>query len=167
VISRSVADGLLVLTDDILAESRDQAQELMECVLHGVDIGHPTFSWAEECRWARLVATEFQSQVDREETLGLPTTDFLRCTGDENLAKGQVGFFQFFVLPYFKELAKHIPELEGPTGQITTNKDQFKQISEGNGAMESVTPRDNEMMAWSRNVGIVSSTHTQSPCRCL
>ena len=34
---------------DITAESRDQAQELMECVLHGIDIGHPSFSWEEEC----------------------------------------------------------------------------------------------------------------------
>ena len=93
-----------------------------------------------------LKLTVCVKQVNREEALGIPTTDFLRCTGDKNLAKGQVGFFQFFVLPYFKELSKHIPELEGPTAQITTNKDQFKQISEGNGAMERVTPRDNEMM---------------------
>ncbi len=45
------------------AETRGDAQALMECVLHGIDIGHPTYSWEEECRWARLVATEFQAQV--------------------------------------------------------------------------------------------------------
>lgn len=45
------------------AETREDAQTLMECMLHGIDIGHPTYSWEEECRWARLVATEFQAQV--------------------------------------------------------------------------------------------------------
>eukprot|EP01052_Picozoa_sp_SAG31_P016721 SAG31_NODE_1118_length_9816_cov_41.561593_6_plen_78_part_00 len=38
----------------------------METVLHAVDIGHPALSWVLESRWARLVATEFQAQVDRE-----------------------------------------------------------------------------------------------------
>ena len=35
-------------------------QSLMELLLHAVDIAHPSFPWEEECRWARLVATEFQ-----------------------------------------------------------------------------------------------------------
>jgi hypothetical protein len=43
--------------------SRADAQSLMECVLHGIDIGHPSYPWEEECRWARLVGTEFQAQV--------------------------------------------------------------------------------------------------------
>lgn len=59
------------------AETREDAQALMECVLHGIDIGHPTFSWEEECRWARLVATEFQAQVR------LRTNDSVSlCAGD-------------------------------------------------------------------------------------
>jgi hypothetical protein len=52
------------------AETREDAQALMECVLHGIDIGHPTFSWEEECRWARLVATEFQAQVRLRTMIG-------------------------------------------------------------------------------------------------
>jgi hypothetical protein len=79
-----------------------------------------------------------REQVNREEAVSLPTTDFLRCTGEQNLAKGQVGFFQFFVLPYFTELEKHIPELKMPTEQITINKDRFKRVGEGEEQMAPV-----------------------------
>ena len=58
---------------------------------------------------AFLVFAQSREQVNREEAVSLPTTEFLRCTGEQNLGKGQVGFFQFFVWPYFKELEKHIP----------------------------------------------------------
>ena len=157
----------------------------MECVLHGIDIGHPTFSWEEECRWARLVATEFQAQVrlrinasvslcagdglnilcaflayaqfreqvNREEAVSLPTTDFLRCTGEQNLGKGQVGFFQFFVWPYFKELEKHIPELNTPTAQITVNKDRFKRVGDGE---EQMVPVRTRSIAFAAALGVKS-----------
>ena len=79
-----------------------------------------------------------REKVNREEAVSLPTTDFLRCSGEQNLGKGQVGFFQFFVLPYFKELEKHIPELSTPTAQITINKDRFKRVGDGEEQMAPV-----------------------------
>lgn len=62
----------------------------------------------------------------------------MRCSGDQNLAKGQVGFFQFFVLPYYKELAKHVPELEGPTEQITVSTGRFERVRDGEEQMVAV-----------------------------
>ena len=87
--------------DQALKSKKEDAQTLMDVVLHGVDIGHPTFEWEEECRWARLVNTEMVAQVSREEALRLPVSEFMRCSGDQALGKGQVGFFQFYSLPYF------------------------------------------------------------------
>ena len=70
--------------------------------------------------------------------MSLPTTDFLRCSGEQSVGKSQVGFFQFFVLPYFKELEKHIPELQAPTEQITINKDRFNLVADGEEQMVPV-----------------------------
>ena len=44
---------------------------------------------------------EMVAQVSREEALRLPVSEFMRCSGDQALGKGQVGFFQFYSLPYF------------------------------------------------------------------
>jgi hypothetical protein len=148
---------------------------------------------------AFLVFAQSREQVNREEAVSLPTTEFLRCTGEQNLGKGQVGFFQFFVWPYFKELEKHIPELNAPTEQITVNKDRFKRVGDGKEQMapvrtrkavhccvclclpppspwspqsapnlplwvaRQVSARDNEMMAWSKNVAVeaLGADHAQ------
>jgi hypothetical protein len=78
-------------------------------------------------------------QVNREEAVTPDSVSgFMRCSGDQNLAKGQVGFFQFFVLPYYKELAKHVPELEGPTEQITVSTGRFERVRDGEEQMVAV-----------------------------
>jgi hypothetical protein len=42
----------------------------------------------------------------------LPQSAFMRCESEEQLSKGQVGFFKFYVLTYFKEFARYVPEFE-------------------------------------------------------
>ena len=43
----------------------------------------------------------------------------------------QVGFFQFAVLPYFKELVKHVPEFQRQVLQISANKEMFARVGAG------------------------------------
>lgn len=154
-----------------VTDSKD-AQMLLELSLHAVDIGHPTYSWEEECRWARLVATEFQAQVEREQAVNIPESSHMRCTGEQHLAKGQVGFFKFWVAPYFEELAEQIPELKARVHQIAENVKAFAEVANGSRTMvsyecacllgvydrccpclqEPATQRDNELMSWSVGV---------------
>eukprot|EP01047_Picozoa_sp_COSAG01_P050869 COSAG01_NODE_5185_length_4425_cov_19.123121_3_plen_165_part_00 len=115
-----------------------EAQMLLEFSLHAVDIGHPAYAWEEECRWARLVASEFQAQVDREKALGLPESGHMKCSGEQHLAKGQVGFFKFWVAPYFEELAEQVPELQTCVKQIADNAKNFAEVAEGSRSMVTI-----------------------------
>ena len=48
-----------------------------------------------------------------------------------NISKGQIGFIDFVVLPYFDAIAKIIPQMEYSTIQLRSNKEQWaKHIDE-------------------------------------
>lgn len=85
-----------------------------------------------------LTVARPHEQVNREEALSLPVTGFLRCSGEQNLAEGQLGFLKFFVAGYFNDLQRHIPELKGPTEQIDINLELFKRVAQGTEQMVPV-----------------------------
>jgi hypothetical protein len=101
---------------------------LMEVIVHTVDLGHSTYSWPQECRWARLVATEFQAQVDRERAAGVPPTVFMECTGEAHLGKGQLGFIDYVVKPIYQAVAERVPEMKVALENCNTNRQNWKEV---------------------------------------
>ena len=130
---------------------------MMQVIVHTADIAHPTFSWLTECRWARLVATEFQAQVDRERAGGFPPTLFMEYGGKQQLGKGQLGFIDFLVQPLFKELRLHVPEMQLCLDNLAENRKKFANVAEGSESMiGNEKGEDDDMMFWSRNVGFLA-----------
>ena len=131
---------------------------LMEVIVHTVDLGHSTYSWLEECRWARLVATEFQAQVDRERAAGVPPTVFMECTGEAHLGKGQLGFIDYVVKPIYAAVAERMPEMKVALDNATTNRQNWKEVSEGTRPMlGNDNGEDDDLIAWSVNVGSLAA----------
>lgn len=82
--------------------------DLIKALVHAADIGNPARPF-ELCKiWAFKIIKEFFAQGDKERQLGLEIMPgFDRRT--TNISKGQIGFIDFVVLPYFDALAKLIP----------------------------------------------------------
>jgi hypothetical protein len=130
---------------------------LMTVLVHTVDIGHSTFSWLEECRWARLVATEFQAQVDRERAAGVPPTVFMECTGEAHLGKGQLGFIDYVVKPLYAAVADKMPEMRPALENADTNRQYWTEVGEATRPMlGNDTGEDDDLIAWSVNVGALA-----------
>jgi len=131
---------------------------LMEVIVHTVDLGHSTYSWPQECRWARLVATEFQAQVDRERAAGVPPTVFMECTGEAHLGKGQLGFIDYVVKPIYQAVAERVPEMKVALENCNTNRQNWKEVSEGTRQMlGNDDGEDDDLIAWSSNVGVLAA----------
>ena len=135
---------------------------LMEVLVHTVDIGHSTFGWAEECRWSRLVATEFQAQVDRERAAGTTPTVFMECTSVAHLGKGQLGFIDYVVKPLYAAMADKIPEMKVPFENAGINRKYWAEVGDGTRPMlGNEQGEDDDLIVWSVNVGglAVGATH--------
>jgi hypothetical protein len=130
---------------------------MMEVMVHTVDIAHPAFPWIMECRWARLVASEFQAQVDRERAFGLPPTTFMECTGEQHLGKGQLGFVDYVVRPIFALMTQHVPEMEAHLALLDDNRQKWAAVGDGKQSMlGNDDGEDDDLMAWSANVGCLA-----------
>lgn len=130
---------------------------MMEVIVHTVDIAHPAFPWVMECRWARLVASEFQAQVDRERAFGLPPTTFMECTGEQHLGKGQLGFVDYVVRPIFSLITQHVPEMKKHLALLEENRQNWADVGDGKKSMlGNEDGQDDDMMAWSVNVGCLA-----------
>ena len=78
---------------------------------HLADISNPVKSWQVSKDWTDLLHVEFFAQGDLERELNFPISQlFDRHT--TNIAKSQIGFFNFIIRPSFQLLSKVCPELE-------------------------------------------------------
>eukprot|EP00929_Paragymnodinium_shiwhaense_P098796 TRINITY_DN60301_c0_g1_i1.p1 TRINITY_DN60301_c0_g1~~TRINITY_DN60301_c0_g1_i1.p1 ORF type:complete len:501 (+),score=105.74 TRINITY_DN60301_c0_g1_i1:42-1544(+) len=90
---------------------------LEQLIVHTADIGHPLRPNAAHIEWSKRVSEEFFAQGDREKKLGFVPMSLLDREKSPSLAKGQVGFLNFLVLPTWKLLCQVAPKLaETPPG---------------------------------------------------
>jgi len=74
-------------------------------MLHMADIGHPLRPPAQHQKWSELVQTEFFAQGDLEKSLGHQPGPLFDREKSPSLAKSQVGFLNFVVIPTWKPLS--------------------------------------------------------------
>jgi len=101
------------IVDDMAAEvrKRSNSQDIDKLVLeqhivHMADIGHPLRPVAIHQQWSALVRDEFLAQGDREKELGLHPGPLFDRDKTPTLAKSQLGFLNFVVLPTWKPLCQ-------------------------------------------------------------
>jgi len=73
-------------------------------ILHMSDIGHPLRPRDQHMEWSRRCVSEFFDQGDREKALRLQPIQLFDRDRAPSLAKGQLGFLNFVVLPTWRTI---------------------------------------------------------------
>eukprot|EP00520_Triparma_pacifica_P017633 CAMPEP_0118661916 /NCGR_PEP_ID=MMETSP0785-20121206/16542_1 /TAXON_ID=91992 /ORGANISM="Bolidomonas pacifica, Strain CCMP 1866" /LENGTH=1391 /DNA_ID=CAMNT_0006555403 /DNA_START=25 /DNA_END=4197 /DNA_ORIENTATION=+ len=102
---------------------------LIDIVLHSADLSNPCRPW-ELCRkWSLLVGEEFNAQVSKEKSMGLPFLPFMESDSDESKAKQETSFIEFIIEPMWKDVVEFLPEMSFALNYIEENKGRWKEIS--------------------------------------
>ena len=108
----------------------DIQQDLINFVLHAVDIGHAAKPFELEVKWAELVTAEFLNQGDIEKKKGIPVS-FLCDRNTSNLPASQVGFIAGMVLPTFKLLEVMMPKAKHYATLIAEAQEEWGKLKKG------------------------------------
>lgn len=104
-------------------------QDLINFILHAIDIGHAAKPFELELKWADLVTMEFLNQGDTERKLGLPIS-FLCDRATSNLPVSQVGFINGIVLPTFQIVVSLLPKMQIYADLIEKSKEEWEKLKE-------------------------------------
>ncbi len=127
------------LVDDLKNRSSDKHERLSDVneqlffckiIIHSADLANPTRPFEISKRWSELVSAEFNLQVEREKSLGLPFMPFMVTPDLKTLCKNEIGFASFAVAPLWKGLANWFPVLSPMYSYILSNVDQWKVLLE-------------------------------------
>jgi hypothetical protein len=109
------------------SNKQEVQQDLINFILHAVDIGHAAKPFELELKWADLVTMEFHNQGDTEKKLGLPIS-FLCDRTTSNLPASQVGFINGIVLPTFQIVVSLLPKMKIYSDLIEKSKEEWEKL---------------------------------------
>lgn len=101
----------------------------LKTFVHAADLYNAFKPFEIARNWAILIHDEFRSQTELEEKLGLPWLPFMRISGDSSLAKGQVGFINAVVQPFWEELASLFPKLSHVVDRLRVNSQLWAVVA--------------------------------------
>lgn len=86
---------------------------LLDLIVHTSDISNPAKPRQNMLAWTKRVNMEFWAQGDQERDKGVDISPLCdRAAGRPALAKGQIGFINFVVMPFFTTITQIIPEAQ-------------------------------------------------------
>jgi hypothetical protein len=88
------------------------------------DLGHSWTLNAVHVRWVHNLEAEFFQMGDQERARGLPIS-MLCDRSTPSLQAGQVGFFDYVLLPLFSAFAELVPECAAVVYQAGQNRDSW------------------------------------------
>jgi len=115
--------------------TREDRVLLMKVMMHAADIGHFACPWLVHKAWADRITSEFNAQVVRERELGVPVSTHLASETDHAMAKGQVGFANFIVVPLWECLCASLPEMSVLADLIKLNRQRWEKLLEYHDAL--------------------------------
>lgn len=74
-----------------------------------------------------MIVKEFFHQGDRERTMGLDIS-MLCDRNTNNFAKGQIGFINFMILPYFSTISAIVPGMAYTLDACKLNVKEYKKL---------------------------------------
>jgi len=101
-----------------------QKPDILKALVHAADIGNPSRPFDICKMWALKILSEFFQQGDKERAMGLEISQ-LCDRKTTNIARSQIGFIDFVVLPYFDALASLMPGMYFAVDQMKQNKEQW------------------------------------------
>jgi len=135
---------LISSDEDVYTALTSQAETrllVLETILHGADISHPTYDLSLHINWSSKVLEEFWAQGDLEkEVLGAASMPmFDRDKMD--VPGAQVGFFKFIALGLWEPLCVLLPEMQCRLEQMRRNLDYWNNRKE-NGLLVLPDPEE-------------------------
>jgi len=111
-----------------LPSSPQEALLALQMALKCADMGHLALDWNSHMRWVRRLETEFFAQGDKEIKLQMPSVSFLMDRSKPGVSETQVGFFDFVVLPLFREFVKAFPSVSPMLLAVEANHRQWCEV---------------------------------------
>lgn len=102
---------------------------LLQIILKCADVANPAKNFEQAKYWAEMVQEEFFAQGDLEKEHELPVSAFMDRENPA-LARMQMNFIEFLVLPLFSSLTPILPNLEFVCKRLVENKEKWKCIKE-------------------------------------
>jgi cAMP-specific phosphodiesterase 4/calcium/calmodulin-dependent 3',5'-cyclic nucleotide phosphodiesterase len=108
--------------------SAPDATLALQVALKCADLGHLSLCWSSHLRWVRRLEEEFFAQGDKERDMHAPEISFLMDRKKPGASETQVGFFDFVVLPLFRELCGAFPATRPMLAGVDANYVRWKNI---------------------------------------
>jgi len=108
-------------------ETPEHRLQLLPCLVHTADIANPAKPQRQMLDLCSRVMQEFFEQGDREKRINMPVSP-LCDRKSVQVSKAQLGFIQFFVLPWFTALYKSISQsaFDLPLKYLAENLEYWK-----------------------------------------
>jgi cAMP-specific phosphodiesterase 4/calcium/calmodulin-dependent 3',5'-cyclic nucleotide phosphodiesterase len=127
--SKGRAEGSIAAeSSSFKAETRMEALVVLQLALKCADLGHLSLSWSSHMRWVQRLEEEFFTQGDKEGKLGMQEKSFLMDREKPGCSDTQVGFFDFVVLPLFRELAGAYPSSQPMLSAVEANYQKWTDV---------------------------------------
>lgn len=111
------------------SDGKDQLS-LGKILVHAADLSNPVRPFQMSVAWARRISTEFNDQVTREQSLGLPIMAFMITKDDAAFCKNEIGFSSFVVAPMWRAIHHVFPDLHFLVDQMDSNAIEWKEWAE-------------------------------------
>ena len=114
------------MSDYSLENEKDKLM-ILKYAFHLADISNPVKNW-ETCKdWSDLLYVEFFAQGDLERSHNFPIS-YLMDRHTTNIAKSQIGFFDFIIKPSYQLFVQFCPKLEFLMEVIESNKRNWSEL---------------------------------------
>jgi hypothetical protein len=106
-------------------------------LVHAADLSNPVRQFDVAKRWSSRLSEEFNNQVDKEKSLGLPVLPFMITPDTVTLAKNEINFATFVVSPMWRAIAIHFTSLSHLVTQLESNIVTWKVVAEESSSSQS------------------------------
>ncbi len=125
-------------------DNDDHRMELAGLVVHCADLSNPAYPHFEMTRqWCFRVCEEFSKQAALEESMGLPVTPFMEgLSSERNIAKLQIGFVNYVILPLWKVTGLLFPKSAQQSLNCVNNVKRWQDIIDNGESPNALTSKD-------------------------
>ena len=124
----SVEDNLMSTCRSFILK-RDSFKMLAGMLLKCADVGHCGKDWEIHKRFSDAIQEEFYRQGDKERELDLPISPYMDRQNKGNVAKNQLGFFEFLVQPMLATMST-VVRMQDVIEGVEENLAAWKRLAE-------------------------------------
>jgi hypothetical protein len=114
--------------EQFLPKSEKDASLVLQVALKCADVGHLALGWNSHMRWVQRLEAEFFAQGDLEKAHRMDKVSFLMDRGKPGVTQTQVGFFNFVVLPLFRNFGEAFPAAAPMCAVVEENFKRWQDV---------------------------------------